>query len=823
MVRRNYRIVDRPDDRNVPLDIRAEARAIQLETLPPVSKAKYLKRYNDFKSWCESRNTDLLSEESLLVYLRTLRVVDGNAASTLRSVHSMIKACVKVYHNFDIGVFPNVNSYLSNLSRRHIPKKAFILTTQHMNQFVVEAPDIEYFLIKVILIIGVIGCCRKSELKNMLMRYVTLTENAVYINVPAETTKNFQKNSFSIVGPFYLVVRRYLEARRYINNDRFFLTYRNGSFINEAAGDRTIGSVPKKVAEYLGLSQPERYTSHSIRRSSATAYAETGCNEVELMRHGRWQSLKCASGYVEDTKFGKHKVSHLITNAILPSQQYTNAILPPQHQTSIVQYNFNNQHLHMNKSSPQRIRRPSATISSPNAIGPSSSQNLVPSQVSRSHSFQRHAPVILRWKRPQGSDNPAGCSNSTVTSSMLNTSVESSNPSSSLAESHDSFQEPNVAPALQVSTTSTSVNSAVTCAKPTQRARYKLLPPPSSNSNRTLVACAVDVDEELSELFEDDFSYASSHNDSIVTSHAVKPKVISNVLVTPSLGSGLPVVSGSGLPVTDNNVPSPVSRSNLDHQSSTLSSHNQPSHSSSLDATVHSDFQELLEASSDDESVAFGHEDSNIGDSQEEVSHEPQMIHSPNSVQSQHSFDVHGDESLMAETSTPEPPTDASVGVWKNLSEVFGYAPPSCDVNDQNQLEDKEPQSPTSHDHIVMENAVKLNEPASQPKSHFQTKQQSSKFGSSMNNPNPPAVSSVSPVRQSLPRSALPQSADFASASMNDPSNFSSQSRAPSGASEYGYSTNSEADETEYRIGPTILKIHNRGTINIHIHSHPQN
>ncbi|KAJ8671428.1 hypothetical protein QAD02_002687 [Eretmocerus hayati] len=490
MVRRNYRIVDRPDDRNVPLDIRAEARAIQLETLPPVSKAKYLKRYNDYKSWCESRNTDLLSEESLLVYLRTLRVVEGNAASTLRSVHSMIKACVKVYHNFDIGVFLNVNSYLSNLSRRHIPKKALILTTQHMNQFVVEAPDIEYFLIKemflfgVILIIGVIGCCRKSELKNLLMQYVTLTENAVYINVPAETTKNFQKNSFSIVGPFYLVVRRYLEARRYINNDRFFLTYRNGSFINEAAGDRTIGSVPKKVAEYLGLSQPERYTSHSIRRSSAFAYAETGCNEVELMRHGRWQSLKCASGYVEDTKFGKHKVSHIITNAILPSQQCTNAILPPQHQTSIVQYNFNNEHLHMNKSSPQRTRRTSATISSPNAIVPSSSQNLVPTQVTRLHSsFQRHAPVVLSWRRPQGSMSSTSCINSTVTSSMLNTSVESSrstysvggnsllpvnppNTSLLLSESSDSFQEPHVAPALQVSTTSTSVNSAVTCAKP---------------------------------------------------------------------------------------------------------------------------------------------------------------------------------------------------------------------------------------------------------------------------------------------------------------------------------------------------------------------
>ncbi|KAJ8668744.1 hypothetical protein QAD02_000003 [Eretmocerus hayati] len=254
MVRREYRILPRPEDRPVPQDIRNEARIIQLETLLPVSKAKYLKR----------------------------------------SIHSMIKACVKAFDIFDIGIFPNVNSYLSNLSGRHQPKKAYILSTEEMKTFVMTASDIEFFFMKV-----------RHCIVNLLI------------------VDNQAKNLLWLQ----------------INNKRFFLTFRHGSFINEAAVERTIASVPRRVAEFLGLPEPERYTSHSIRRSSATAYAETGCNEIELMRHGRWRNIKCASGYVEDTKYTKHKVSHIISTTILA----------PQHQTSIVQYNFQNPPPFMNQ------------------------------------------------------------------------------------------------------------------------------------------------------------------------------------------------------------------------------------------------------------------------------------------------------------------------------------------------------------------------------------------------------------------------------------------------------------------------------------------
>ncbi|KAJ8675626.1 hypothetical protein QAD02_011412 [Eretmocerus hayati] len=287
------------------------------------------------KSWGSSRGTPHISEDSLLVYVRKLFLDDGYVASFIKAQLSMTKACIEALDDVDIGSYVNVNSFMRTASKTHKPKKARILTAEQIHNFRNIAQDEEYFLIKVISIIGLIGCCRKSELVYLSMKYLTVSERSILIDIPAEVTKTNTPNTFSIVGPFYVIIKRYLHARRNIDNDRFFLLYRNGTFIDSACGDRTIGSVPKTVAEFLGLPEPERDTSHSIRRSSATVYAESGCTDTELKLHGRWKSTSCASGYLEDTDYRRHKVSALITNAIPPQQANEN-------QTITVQSNHQN-------------------------------------------------------------------------------------------------------------------------------------------------------------------------------------------------------------------------------------------------------------------------------------------------------------------------------------------------------------------------------------------------------------------------------------------------------------------------------------------------
>ena len=72
----------------------------------------------------------------------------------------------------------------------------------------------------------------------------------------------------------------------------------------------------KTIASYLQLADPESYTGHSFRRSSATLLADSGADLVTLKRHGGWKSSTIAEGYVEDSFNQKKKVCQQITSSI---------------------------------------------------------------------------------------------------------------------------------------------------------------------------------------------------------------------------------------------------------------------------------------------------------------------------------------------------------------------------------------------------------------------------------------------------------------------------------------------------------------------------
>lgn len=64
------------------------------------------------------------------------------------------------------------------------------------------------------------------------------------------------------------------------------------------------------MATFLNLPEVEKYTSHCIRRTSATVYADSGASEAELMRLGKWKSRVVAEGYYEDSIVNKTKVGN---------------------------------------------------------------------------------------------------------------------------------------------------------------------------------------------------------------------------------------------------------------------------------------------------------------------------------------------------------------------------------------------------------------------------------------------------------------------------------------------------------------------------------
>ena len=83
--------------------------------------------------------------------------------------------------------------------------------------------------------------------------------------------------------------------------NKFFQQYRDGICKNQNIGINTFGGMPKIVAKYLQLENPELYTGHTFRRTSATLLADTGASLLTIKRHGGWKSNSVAEGYIENS------------------------------------------------------------------------------------------------------------------------------------------------------------------------------------------------------------------------------------------------------------------------------------------------------------------------------------------------------------------------------------------------------------------------------------------------------------------------------------------------------------------------------------------
>lgn len=116
-----------------------------------------------------------------------------------------------------------------------------------------------------------------------------------------------EENEFSALS----LVRNYMSVRP-SDVERFFLTYRAKRCTHQPIGKNTFGKIPSQIASVLGLRNPNSYTGHCLRRTSATALVNAGANMTMLKRHGGWRSSTVAEGYLEDSIEMKKKTARML-------------------------------------------------------------------------------------------------------------------------------------------------------------------------------------------------------------------------------------------------------------------------------------------------------------------------------------------------------------------------------------------------------------------------------------------------------------------------------------------------------------------------------
>lgn len=165
------------------------------------------------------------------------------------------------------------------------------------------------------LIYGISGACRGIELINITVDDVKTDTQLQAINLP--DTKTNKERTFVVKGEYLNIVRKYQALRpENVATKRFFLNYQNGKCTRQPIGRNKFAAMPKEIAAFLKLENPEKYTGHCFRRTSATLLADSGANLTTLKRHGGWKSDQVAEGYIEESIEQKAKITDLITEGI---------------------------------------------------------------------------------------------------------------------------------------------------------------------------------------------------------------------------------------------------------------------------------------------------------------------------------------------------------------------------------------------------------------------------------------------------------------------------------------------------------------------------
>lgn len=225
----------------------------------------------------------------------------------------MLKSTIQINEDKDISQFKKLLAFLKRQNDTYEPKKSKILSMENVQDFLENAPESNYLLMKVVLVFGLSGACRRAELCNLTIN--DIKDNGSMLVVTLNDTKTKKKRMFAVTSECngYELYQKYARLRpKNVKHVRFFLYYKNSKCSCQPIGINTFATIPKKIAEFLKLSDPASYTGHCLRRTSATFLADNGGDIQMLKRHGGWSSDTVAEGYVEESIGNKLKTSKKI-------------------------------------------------------------------------------------------------------------------------------------------------------------------------------------------------------------------------------------------------------------------------------------------------------------------------------------------------------------------------------------------------------------------------------------------------------------------------------------------------------------------------------
>ena len=109
--------------------------------------------------------------------------------------------------------------------------------------------------------------------------------------------------------------------------------------VNQPMSKNLLYDIGKNVARRLQLDNPESYTGHCFRRTSATMAADGGATTQQMQRAFGWKSAATAQKYVEETDTGAQAMAS-IYSSVHTVHATSTVVDPTGEQTSTKTYNI---------------------------------------------------------------------------------------------------------------------------------------------------------------------------------------------------------------------------------------------------------------------------------------------------------------------------------------------------------------------------------------------------------------------------------------------------------------------------------------------------
>jgi integrase len=286
-------------------------------TLPITSAFVYRTAWHDLQDFRTSLNlTGPTTAKHVFAFLAKKHAnKEWESPGTLWTRYSMLKTMIRIREGsyIDDGSTSSCESWLKGLSRTHNPKQSLQLTKEQVASFLINEKDSTTIELRLLLIFGFNLGLRTADLKKLQWKSVTQCATGLRITVDWAT-----KTDQGARGNYYFIAR---EANPLVCGVTLFAEYLH--IIQEAdparldgdlwlkvikkkdgkwtvigvRGRNWITSIPSIVAKSLGLPNPELYTGHCYRRTSAQWQADAGATVLELQNQFGWKNSSMASVY----------------------------------------------------------------------------------------------------------------------------------------------------------------------------------------------------------------------------------------------------------------------------------------------------------------------------------------------------------------------------------------------------------------------------------------------------------------------------------------------------------------------------------------------